>query len=394
MPPPTNHVAHPNITSREIWPGPGGYPWAAGGVGLWTREGLLRRVGPRSLLATWTTGGLTEPWAGNFAMIRRSDDDGETWLDLGVFRHPTRGLFVTELFSPRPGEVHAFLNTYGNGEWMTNLQSYRAVTTDGGHTWTGPHSIPGGIHNVWPNRGIVHSSGRWIVPLSFAEHIGDEWALPVVGSPDPPGQVGSRPLKQILLPDNTPPSKHYWAGNDWADRNHRYCTGVILSDDQGATFMRRGYITGGLHGWLIEPRVVELSNGSIVMLIRSQKDGMLWRSDSHDRGESWSPAARTDIPNPAAKVCLLRSRDGRIFLFHNPTTHSGAIMGGRNPLSLWVSHDDMKTWSIKVDLVSNPDRKVSLNYPDGFIDEDAKVIRLLWEDTYHVFLMTVPMDLR
>lgn len=386
------HLIHPGVRNREIWPGSAGYPWASTGVGLWTREGLLRRVGPHSLLASWTTGGMTEPWAGNFAMIRRSDDDGQTWRDLGEIRHPTRGLFVTELFSPKQGEIHAFVNTYANAEWMTNLQSFRVISHDGGLSWTDPHSIPGGIHNVWPNRGIVHSSGRWIIPVSWAEHIGARWAHPVVGSAAR-GMVGHRELPHTILAPGTPDNALYGAGNKWADENHRYCVGVMMSDDHGETFRRCGYIRGGVHGWLIEPRVVELSNGHIAMLIRSQKDGRLWRSDSTDGGLTWSPSHRTDIPNPAAKVMILRAKDGRIFLIHNPTGHDGAVMGGRNPLSLWVSDDDMKTWRVKVDLISNPDRGVSLNYPDGFIDEERGLIRFLWEDIRKVYLAEVPMNL-
>ena len=133
-------------------------------------------------------------------MIARSTDDGRTWSRAGRFAHPTRGLFTTELFAPREGELHAFLQTYGFGVWMTQLQSYRAVSRDGGKTWTGPHSIPGGIQGVWVNRGIVHSSGRWILPVSWAELIGEEWAEPSVGRSPTAGEVGERQLKQVELP--------------------------------------------------------------------------------------------------------------------------------------------------------------------------------------------------
>jgi len=167
----------------------------------------------------------------------------------------------------------------------------------------------------------------------------------------------------------------------------------MLSDDGGETFSLQGYIRGGAHGWLIEPRVVELSDGRLVMLIRSQRDGWLWRSESADAGQTWSPAERTDIPNPAAKVNLLRAADGRILLLHNPCEHSGAIMGGRNPLSLWVSEDDMRTWPVRVDLVRDPNPRASLNYPDGYLDEARGVLHFAWEDAARVYLMTVPLDI-
>ena len=388
-----SRVFHPAVCNVEIWPGPEGYPWADTGIKLWTREALLRRVGSNELVCTWTTGGFSEPALGNFTMISRSTDNGKTWSRAGRFTHPSRGLFTTELFAPRAGELHAFLQTYGFGVWMTQLQGYRAVSRDGGKTWSGPHSIPGGIPGVWVNRGIVHSSGRWMLPVSWAELIGDEWAEPSVGRAPAAGQVGDRPLKQVELPPGSDSGLQYKAGCDWADRNHRYVCGVMLSDDGGETFRLRGYLRGGEHGWLIEPRVVELSDGRIAMLIRSQRDGWLWRSESADKGETWSPAVKSDIPNPGAKVHPLRARDGRIFLLHNPTTHSGQVMGARNPLSLWVSRDDMKTWDVKVDLVKDSAKNVSLNYPDGFLDEEKRELVFVWEDAKSVFLMRVPMDI-
>ena len=159
----------------------------------------------------------------------------------------------------------------------------------------------------------------------------------------------------------------------------------MVSDDGGQSFQLRGYLKGGAHDWLIEPRIVELSDGRVAMLIRSQKDGWLWRSESKDKGLSWSTPVQSDIPNPASKVNLQRARDGRIFLVHNPNSKA------RNPLSLWISNDDMKTWSVKVDLVQD---KVSLNYPDGFLDEDKREFVLTWEDARKVYLMRVPMDIR
>lgn len=385
---------HPQVKDRAIWPDPSGYPWKDNGMYLWTREGLLRRTSGQGLIGTWTTGGFSEPWSGNYAVIRTSADNGATWQDAGTFTHPQRGLFVTEIFSPRENELHAFLNTYDIGVWMTQLLSYRAISRDGGKTWTGPHSIPGGIQGVWPNRGIQHSTGRWIIPVSWAELTGPEWAEPSVGRAPMQGFVGNRPLQQQELQRGIDSENHYMAGVNWADRNHRYVCGVMLSDDGGETFRLRGYLRGGTHGLLLEPRVVELSNGKVIMLIRSQRDGFLWRSESSDGGETWTPAVRSDIPNPAAKVNILRHSDGRIFLIHNPTTHEGAIMGGRNPLSLWVSEDDMKTWSIKLDLVKDHMTGVSLNYPDGFIDEAAGCIRMFWEDTYSVHLMEIPLSIR
>ena len=64
------------------------------------------------------------------------------------------------------------------------------------------------------------------------------------------------------------------------------------------------------------------------------------------RGLSWAPPWRTEIPNPASKVWLARLTDGRIALVHNPSPTA------RDPLSLWLSEDEMRTWPVRVELDS------------------------------------------
>jgi predicted neuraminidase len=207
------------------------------------------------------------------------------------------------------------------------------------------------------------------------------------------GQVGLRPLNQSAAPFGASLSYRYGLGNAWADANHRYACGVMLSDDGGATFRLRGHITGGVHGHLMEPQVVELAGGCTVMLIRSQKEGWLLRSESSDGGETWSDAVRSEIPNPSAKVNLLKAADGRVFMIHNPVGHQGALMGGRNPLALWVSDDGMKTWRVKADLVKDLRPNVSLNYPSGYLDEESRELVFCWEDIHSLFIMRVPMGI-
>lgn len=387
-------VIHPALSMKRVWPGPDGYPWKDSGQRLFTREGLLCRTAPGQLLMTWTTGAFCEPTPGNFTMYARSMDDGQTWSEPGVlFRHASLGLFTTELFLAGEGEVHAFLQTYPMGSWMTHINSYRAISRDGGATWEGPHSVPGGVDNVWVNKGIRLASGRWVLPLSWAELIGDEWCEPTHGRSPLEPVAGGKPLAVQEIPYMAEGMLQQNAGNAWADRNHRYCVGTILSDDGGQSFRRSGYLRGGLHGWLIEPRVVELEPGHVVMLIRSQRDGRLWRAESWDAGDSWSQPERSEIPNPAAKVLVLKAADGRIFLIHNPVDSSADIMRGRNPLSLWVSHDGMKTWPVKVDLVRDPNPKQALNYPDGYIDEAAQELVFVWEDAFSVFFCRLPLSL-
>lgn len=385
---------HPSCHLRaQLWPPPEGYPWRDAVTFPWSREALLRRVESQKLICTWTTGGFCEPTEGNFTMIALSDDDGRTWRDGGRFEHPTRGLFTTELFVPRAGEVHAFLQTYDAGRWFSHNQIYRAISHDGGETWSTPQSVPGGTPPGWMNVGVRHSTGRWIIPLTWPEFTGDEWGEPSAGRTPGQARVGERYLPTRELPRATESWVCYTEANAWCHANHRYAAGVLLSDDGGRSFRLSGYITGGCENHLMEPQVVELGDGSVIMLLRSMSEGVLLRSVSLDRGETWSAPERTQIPNPSAKVNVLRHSDGRIFLLHNPNDDTANSMQARNPLSLWVSEDDMRSWTIREDLVERISGPHGLNYPSGFLDEEKNLLRFVWEDSHSVFLAEVPLDI-
>ena len=319
------------------------------------REAIFRKT-RHGLILSFTTGNESEPMPGNYTAFFRND--GSRWGKCGEFRHPRRGLFTTELFTPDGNELHAFLQLHFEGEWLTHLQNFRVVSHDGGLSWNAPHSVPGNMANVWVGKGIIHSSSRWIFPVSWAEHRGPEWSVP---SPD-----GGRDGNSVSV-------------EEWSLRNHRYLCGAMISDDRGVRFRLCGGVTSE-KGHLVEPRITELSDGSMIMLMRSWDEKILWQSRSSDRGENWAPARPTEIPSPSTKNLLLRAPDGMIFLIHSPMKER------RGKLSLWVSGDDMNSWGDKVDLVTDDAR--NLNYPDGFIDENGD-IDFVFEDARGVYRMRI-----
>ena len=88
---------------------------------------------------------------------------------------------------------------------------------------------------------------------------------------------------------------------------------------------------------LWENNIVELENGDLIMLMRAERSGFLYKSISHDGGYTWSEAEKTDIPNPNSKITLIR-QENKILLFHNPNSnYQGVIFDMRKPLSLWIS---------------------------------------------------------
>jgi predicted neuraminidase len=102
--------------------------------------------------------------------------------------------------------------------------------------------------------------------------------------------------------------------------------------------------------------------------------GVLYRAHSRDGGKTWSKAYKTDIPNPGSKATLYGLGGDNVALLHNPNPTK------RNPLSIWVSFDGMKTWPYRRDLVTWAG---SLNYPDGFVSKDGQFLHFAFDDNRH-----------
>ena len=128
-----------------------------------------------------------------------------------------------------------------------------------------------------------------------------------------------------------------------------------------------------------EPTFVRLSDNSLVMLFRINGAGYLYKSVSTDEGETWSKPIITDIPNPNNKPKLIKTDDGRIILLNTPNNKVG--MTNRNPLEVWVSYDDMKTWQKKIKVLEFPSSYLS--YPDGFYDKDSNSVKFCFELNRH-----------
>jgi predicted neuraminidase len=216
---------------------------------------------------------------------------------------------------------------------------FTMTSTDSGRTWTPPAEFPPLPRRAWPQARCVASWGEWLIPFISYEPSGDTSA-----SPMDDGAVS------------------------------RAFNGVLISGDQGHTWNRSGQ-TGPTAGWA-ENTVVELTDGALAMLVRADGTGHLLRSDSTDRGRTWSPPRPSGIPNPGTRCRLLRLADGRIVLLHNPCPTAGV----RNPLAMWVSDDDMRTWPWRRVLTDFPG---DLRYPDGFADEQEGFVHLAFDYNRH-----------
>lgn len=97
----------------------------------------------------------------------------------------------------------------------------------------------------------------------------------------------------------------------------------------------------------VEPDIVEMNNGMLRMLIRTNK-GRLYESWSDDAGVTWSETKASAFVSSDSPAAFLRLRDGRLLLFFNMNqrwdTPNSYAFGGREALHAAISSDDGKTW--------------------------------------------------
>jgi sialidase-1 len=133
-----------------------------------------------------------------------------------------------------------------------------------------------------------------------------------------------------------------------------FCT---FSDDGGKTWKKgAGAIDLPKRG-AMEPEVVELTDGKLLMIIRTQL-GHVATATSADGGDHWGEPSRLPVTAPESPATIRRvPATGDLLLVWNNTHEAGAGHGGRRtPLTAAVSSDEGKTWRHVRDVEARADR--------------------------------------
>jgi len=237
---------------------------------------------------------------------RFSEDKGKTWSkeDVTVIENEGKqNVMSVTLLRFISGEIGLF---YAVKNSSSDCRLYMRTSKDEGKTWSDKIlTIPQeGYYVVNNDRVIQHTSGRLLFPADY--------------HPFSQGKLGPG----ISM--------------------------CFFSDDKGKTWQKSKtelQAPENSHSGLQEPGIIELKDGSLMMLMRTDL-GCQFRSYSHDRGETWSLAQPTDIISPVSPATVKRiPKTGDLLLIWND--HSGKypyVSGKRTPLCSAISQDEGKTW--------------------------------------------------
>lgn len=263
---------------------------------------------------------------------RSSTDNGQQWTPPATFmeldrEHSSWGF--GEVLIDRDDEAHIFFMIAGDKGIPTGGEAQRPLIGE----------LAGARIDIGYARSFDHRT-RWSAPRKL--WIGYTGALNSVVQMD---------TGRILLPFS------YLTRRNWTNRGSgvdaftftgQYDSTVLYTDDGGSSWHLSNSVRTPVPDIVsaygaVEPVVVQLADGRVWMLIRTQM-GRFWESWSPD-GARWSSPRPTEITSSDSPAGLVRLGDGRIVLFWNCSLRYPYAYGGRQVLHAAISDDNARTWS-------------------------------------------------
>ncbi|MCA9132879.1 MAG: exo-alpha-sialidase [Planctomycetales bacterium] len=244
---------------------------------------------------------------------RTSTDGGRSWSTPRVLQENTGGMNVMSVTLRRLSNG-ALAMFYLQKNSHSDLRLWVRFSNDEAASFGEPVQVTNndGYHVVNNDRVIQLSSGRLLVPAASSADV---------------------------------------------QKSNHFVSHCYYSDDLGATWQQgRGQVDADKRG-AMEPEVVELKDGRVMMIIRTQL-GFIGKSYSDDGGETWGKMTSLGVQAPEAPATLRRiPATGDLLLVWNNTYNAGTGHGGtRTPLTAAISRDEGATWQVVGNLESNPQR--------------------------------------
>lgn len=250
-------------------------------------------------------------------VARESTDGGRTWGDLRVLQENVgkRNVMSVTLRRLDPQRVAdgplGMFYLVKNGD--SDLNVYLRISEDEGQTFGEPIAVTdgAGYHVMNNDRVTMLSSGRLLCPVSYTK--------------------------------------------DQSQENH-YRSICFFSDDAGQHWQQGSGDVDLPKRGAMEPEVIELADGTVLMIVRSQL-GRIYTARSSDGGDTWSQPEPWGPPAPEAPSTLRRipSTGDLVLVWNDHVDPQHHHSGQRTPLSIAVSQDEGETWSQPRNLEDNPD---------------------------------------
>lgn len=284
----------------DVFPASAKFPRYSEGSLITLRDGSL-------LYATTEFVGGGADHATATIVAKTSKDGGRTWSDQRTLQENVgkQNVMSVTLRHLSRDEATAPLGMFFlQKNSQTDLKVLLRISQDEGQTFGEPIVVtPGpGYHIMNNDRVTLHSGGRLICPIS-------------------------------------------WTDDIFKKGSHLVCY-CSYSDDGGLTWKRSTDQVDQPGRGAMEPEVVELAGGKLLMIIRTQL-GHIATSTSDDGGDHWSAPGKLplDAPEAPATIRTIPATGDLLLIWNNAFDKSKGHGGERTPLTAAISSDGGKSWS-------------------------------------------------
>ena len=146
------------------------------------------------------------------------------------------------------------------------------------------------------------------------------------------------------------------------------CSLFAITDDWGETWQFSNPVMGGIG---IQPTIAIQKDSTLVAYLRDNgpPPQRMQRTESTDRGLTWTIAEDTDLPNPGAGFDMVTLDNGAWLIVYNDTED------GRHDLTVAISDDEGKTWAWKKHLEHDErgEEATSSHYPAVIQGKDGRI---------------------
>lgn len=163
------------------------------------------------------------------------------------------------------------------------------------------------------------------------------------------------------------------AGTPDQEKKDHYTSRAYFSDDEGKTWKAGKEDVDVPQRGAMEPDVVELKDGRVLMIIRTQL-GQIFAALSPDGGDTWSDAKPWGVRSPESPATVRRiPATGDLLLIWNDNYEPGKThLGKRRPLTAAISQDDGQSWKFHRNLEDRGDE--SYAYTSLTFDRDRVLL--------------------
>lgn len=296
--------------ARDVYPATDANPrYSEGSVALLADGSLL-------YAATEFVGGSADA-ARARVIARSSADGGRTWGEPRVLQENVgkQNVMSVTLRRLKPDAVDGPLGLFylvKNGP--ADLKVYLRVSVDEAKTFGDPVCVTDrpGYHVMNNDRVTVLSSGRIVCPVAWDADIARKGGM------------------------------------------HFVCR-CFFSDDGGKTWKQGAGDVDLPRRGAMEPEVVELRDGRLLMIIRTQL-GHIATAVSTDGGDHWGEPGKLPVKAPESPATIRRvpATGDLLLVWNNNHEPKAGHSGRRTPLTVAVSADEGKTWAHVRSLEADP----------------------------------------